>query len=241
MPFARRLSISIFSGVALFALVCFEAGAYGTQEARSVREVAGFESINFSTSGELIITQEDREGLEIVARADELPRIVTEVRGGTLYIGREGREFFRGFRPPVFRLSMKTITSLEAHSSGRISAKDIRADSLRIQIGSSGGISIDSLAADSLDVRISSSGSLHVAGRVNQQNILLSSSGDYSGRDLASGTARVRVSSSGTATVRVSGTLDADITSSGDVFYYGNPPAVSGNVTSSGRLVRRGD
>jgi hypothetical protein len=58
--------------------------------------------------------------------------------------------------------------------------------------------------------------------------------------DLASRTAKVRVSSSGSATLRVSDSLEADITSSGGVRYYGNPPRVQANVTSSGGLVKLG-
>jgi hypothetical protein len=238
--YIKRLSVSIFSGILLLAFVCLEAGAEGAQEAQSVREVAGFDSVSFDTIGELVITQGDREALEIIARARDLPRIMTEVHGGTLSIGWEGPGLGLGFRPPVFRLTMKTIAGLEAHSSGRISAKSLRADSLWIQISSSGGISIDSLDADSLEVRISSSGSLRVAGKVDRQNIILSSSGNYSGENLASRTAGVRVSSSGSATLRASEALDADITSSGDVRYYG-AREVNGKVTSSGKLVRLGD
>jgi len=236
---ARR-SMAVFSGIALIALACVDAGAWGTREARSIREVAGFDSVRFGTSGELIITQGDREALEIVARAGDLPYIVAEVSNGTLSIGREGAGPVFSFRTPVFRLTMKTMRSLEAHSSGRITAKDLRADSLRVRISSSGDVSIASLSANLLEVLISSSGSLRAAGTVDRQDVLLSSSGSYSAGGLACKTARVRVSSSGTATLRVSESLDADVTSSGNVRYFGNPQGVNGKVTSSGRLVRLG-
>jgi hypothetical protein len=237
----RYMRVSIFSGIALILLACFKASASGAGETGSVRDVRGFDSVSFGTSGELIITQGDREALEITARANDLPNIVTEVRGGTLYIGKEGTGFPFSFSPPVFRLTMKAIAGLETHSSGKITANNLRASSLRIQISSSGGISIDSLAADSLDVQISSSGSFSVAGRVEQQTIRLSSSGSYLARNLESRTARVNVSSSGSTTLRVADSLEANVTSSGNVRYYGNPPRVNGNVTSSGRLVRLGD
>jgi hypothetical protein len=230
----------IFSA-ALIALASLGVSARGAQETGSVRDVGGFDSVSLGTSGRLILTQGDREALEIVARADDLSNIVTEVRGGTLSIGREGAGSVFSFRPPVFRLMMKTIAALETQSSGTIEANNLRAGSLRIRISSSGGISIDSLTADSLEVQLGSSGSLRVSGRVERQDVRLSSSGNYQAGNLASGTARVRVSSSGNATVRVSDSLEADVTSSGEVRYYGNPPRVNGEVTSSGRLVRLGD
>lgn len=241
MQIIRRSSVSILSAIALVALTIFALGCYGARETGSVREVRGFDSVSFDTSGELLITQGDGEALEIAARAGDLPNIVTEVRGRTLFIGREGAGPAFSLSPPVFRLTMKTIASLETHSSGKIAAKDVRADSLRVQISSSGGIAIETLAADSLDVQISSSGSFSAAGRVERQNVRLSSSGSYSAGKLDSKTAKVVVSSSGSATLRVSDLLEADVTSSGNVSYHGNPPRVNGNVTSSGRLVKLGD
>ncbi len=178
----------------------------------------------FAIPGELIITQGDRETLEIKAIASDLPNIVTEVRDGMLFIGRKGTEPFSPFRVPVFRLPMKKVAALETHSSGSITPGRLSADSLRIQISSSGGISIDSLAAESLEVLISSSGSVSVTGDVAQQNILLTISGSYLGGQLESRSAIVRVPSSGSATLRVSESLDAVVMNSGDVRYYGNPP-----------------
>ena len=240
MPDTRK-PLLILGAIALFALACSDAGALGTREARSIREVGGFDSVRFGTSGELIITQGDREALEIVVPAGDLPHIVTEVNSGTLSIGWEGAGRSLSFRAPVFRLTMRTVRSLENTSSGRISAKDIHADSLRIRISSSGDVSIATLAADSLEVLLSSSGSLRAAGTVDRQDVVLSSSGSYSAEGLACRNAQVRVSSSGSATVRVSDSLDATVSSSGDLRYFGSPQGLNGRVTSSGRLVRLGN
>ena len=236
-----RFSIMILSALALLALGGLQAGAFGARETGAVREVSGFDSVSFSTAGQLFITQGDREALEITAGEGELPKLVTEVRGGTLFIGRkEGGPAF-SLRPPVFRLTMRKLTAIETHSSGSVAAKELSADSLRIQISSSGGVAIDALSAGSLEVQITSSGSLKLSGSVERQDVRLSSSGSYSAGSLESRTAKVRVSSSGSATLRVSDSLEASVTSSGGVRYHGNPPQVNAEVTSSGRLVRLGD
>jgi hypothetical protein len=52
-----------------------------SSNARASRDVSGFDTVRFSTSGHLIITQGDHDGLEIEAPAAELPRLVTEVSG----------------------------------------------------------------------------------------------------------------------------------------------------------------
>lgn len=239
MQNSRRSWLLPVSCVALIVLVNVEAGALGARET-AVRDVRDFESVVLATRGELVIAQGDREGLEVEARPEDLPSIVTEVNDGTLTIGWKGTGPSFSFRPPVFRLSARTITGLETRSSGTIAANRLRAGALRVSITSSGGIAIDSLAADTLDVRIVSSGSFRVAGRVGQQDVLLSSSGTYAAGGLASSTARVRVSSSGSATVRVSDSLEASVTSSGDLRYRGSPARVEGRPTSSGRLVDLG-
>ena len=82
---------------------------------------------------------------------------------------------------------------------------------------------------------------MRLGGKVGQQNLILSSSGNYAGAALASQKAKVRVSSSGTATLRVSEALEAVVTSSGNLRYHGNPAEVDAKATSSGRIVRLGD
>ncbi len=241
MLLLRKHWVWSLSVIVLITAASLNAGALGSAETRAVRDVGGFDRVSFSTSGRLIIKQGDEEGLVITARPGDLPDIVAEVRDGTLYIRREGSGPFLSFRPPVFRLTVTDIAGLEAHSSGSIEADGLHVGPLRILVSSSGGISIDSLVAESLDVRISSSGSCRLSGTVERQTILLSSSGTYWAPNLASRAADVRASSSGTATLRVEESLEASVTSSGDVRYYGKAPRVNGNVTSSGRLVGLGD
>ncbi len=235
-----RAAVSVSIMIALTAIPCLGAWAGGAREKRAVGGVGGFDGVSFSSGGELIITQGDREALEIEALDRDFIRIVTEVRGGTLYISETGSGWFSPFRPPVFRLTVKTIKNMEAHGSGRISAANLRTDSLRVLITSSGSVSLESLDAESLEARLSSSGSLTASGRVTRQNVLLSSSGNYGGGALESAAALARASSSGSAVLRFSGSLEATVTSSGDVRYYGNPAGVNAKVTSSGRLIRLG-
>jgi hypothetical protein len=220
------------------AAVCTPVAAFPPAETgSSVRDVQNFDRVALSIRGELILTQGERESLTIEASAADLEVIATEVRGGTLQIGQAGSG--PGPRGPVtYRLSMKRIAGLATSSSGNIQANSIEADSLSIAISSSGSVVIGRLAAKQLQVSISSSGSCTIGGTVDQQRVQLSSSGEYRAENLASRTASVGVSSSGSATIRVSESLDARISSSGSVRYRGNPPRVSANSSSSGRLIK---
>jgi hypothetical protein len=241
MSFMKKIITAAACVVTLAVLVSCEAGAFGMREQRSVRDVSGFDSVSFATSGELCITQGDHEGLEVSGRASDLPSLITEVRDGTLFIGREGAGPFIELRPPVFTLTVRTIHGLTAAGSGSIRVKNLSTEALTVRISSSGGVALESLQADALEATLCSSGSLRATGAVGALSIRLSSSGGYSGGRLDSRKTSVRVSSSGSATLRASESLEAHLTSSGDVWYFGSPQRVDRQVTSSGSLVRLGN
>ena len=203
----------------------------------AVRDVRGFDRVEVSVPGELILTQGSTESLEIAASAADLARISTVVRGGTLYIGQVRQDDSpRG--PAVFRLSMKQVAGLRTTSVCTIRADAVTADSLRISIQSTGSVVVKSLKARTLDVEMNSSGDCSLAGTVERQSVLLNSSGSYLAPDLASREATVRLNSSGDATIRVSQILSASLSSSGDVRYHGNPTKVSATTASSGQVVK---
>ena len=216
--------VTTLGALLLVLMVAFEADGLGATES-VIRDVKGFDSVVFATSGELIVTQGDQEALQIVARPNRSAghRDRGARQDALHWLGRASGPAF-SLRPPVFRLSMKTVARLEALSSGTISVRDLHTGSLRIRISSSGGISINSLTADTLEARISSSGSFTAAGTVGVQDVVLSSSRQYRASGLASTTARIVASSSGSAILRVAESLEANVTSSGSVRYYGNPP-----------------
>jgi hypothetical protein len=226
--------------IGLLILAGTNAAAAGAGETRADRTVSGVHAVRLGTSGQLVITQGESEGLEITASSRDLARIVTEVRDGILTIGWNGSGPAFSLRPPRYRLTVRSLESMETHSSGSISVRSLHTESLAVKVSSSGGISMDSLESGSLEVLIVSSGTVTAGGQAERQSVRLSSSGDYKAGRLSCRTAEVRVSSSGSATVRASESLDAEVTSSGSVWYFGNPPEVKGNVTSSGRLVKAG-
>jgi hypothetical protein len=222
----------------LLVAVCAAAAAFPSAETGSaVRTVHDFDRVELTISGELILTQGDDESLRIEAAPSDLALITTVVRGSTLQIGQVTPG--PGPRGPVtYRLAMKKIAGLTTGSSGNIRAASIEADALRVVSSSSGRIVIDRLTARTLEVTLSSSGGCTIGGTVDRQSIQLSSSGEYRAENLTSRVASVGLSSSGSATVWVSESLDARISSSGNVRYRGTPPKVTSNTSSSGRLIK---
>jgi hypothetical protein len=235
-PMPRMTRVSALAAL-LVAAASFQAVASPATESRAAaRDVRDFDKVELATAGALLLTQGEAESLEISASAEDLDRISTVVRMGTLHIGQ-----VRPGDPPrgkvTYRLTMRKVSSLRTASSGSISAQRIDADALEVSIASSGAVSVQSLNARSLEVAISSSGGCTLAGTVDSQKVRLTSSGDYNAADLASRQATLELSSSGGATVRASEALEARLTSSGGVRFRGSP-RVSSSITSSGKLIR---
>lgn len=203
----------------------------------AVRDVRDFDSLEISIPGEVILTQGGTESLAIEASTADLARISTVVRGGTLYIAQMRKDDSpRG--PVTFRLSMKNIVGLRTTSRADIRTDAVTADSLRISIQSSGSVEVKSLKARTLDVEMNSSGDCTLAGSIDRQSVLINSSGEYLAADLPSREATLKLNSSGSATIRVSDTLSASLSSSGDVRYHGSPTRVTATAASSGKVVK---
>ena len=85
---------------------------------------------------------------------------------------------------------------------------------------------------------LSGSGDMQLAGKVNQQEINITGSGDISAFDLATAQTRISITGSGDAEVQVSDQLEASIVGSGDVHYHG-APAVRSNIIGSGDVYQK--
>ncbi len=208
------------------------------EENRSLGDLSG---VQLTMPGTLHIAMGTAESLRIEAEDNLLPYIQTAVRAGDLVIETRQGINLRGTRPIHYYLTVDELTKIVISSSGDVVTQDLQSQSFSLTSSSSGDLSIGSLECTSLRVTMSSSGNVEIlGGQVQRQDITLSSSGEYRAQDLASVEAEVTLTSSGTATVRVSDRLGGRLSSSGNVYYIGNPE-VSVRTTSSGRAVQRND
>ena len=203
------------------------------------REVSGFDSIDLSGSGEVIVSQGEGESLTIETDDNVMEHITSEVRGGTLYLGTEPQTNVMPSQL-VFTLSVDELNSADVSGSGNIEAASLDTDSLELNVSGSGSVKVDSLTADELSVRISGSGDVDIAGKASGQEIDISGSGKYRAGDLLSENATVSVSGSGDVTIWATDSLDADVSGSGTIDYYGNP-TVNTSTSGSGEVNGMGE
>lgn len=193
---------------------------------REKREVESFDKISLKGIGKVIIRQGEEESLEVEAREDLLPSIVTEVEDGRLVIGYETDWSSRVIIPttPIrFRVTMQDVRLLEILGAGSVEAYDVETESLELIIKSAGSIRVKSLSAEALAITISGAGGTKLSGKVDRQEVTINGVGGHQAGRLESGSCTVTVNGAGGATVWARDTLDVTISGVGGVKYYGSP------------------
>jgi hypothetical protein len=198
------------------------------------RAVSGFDSVDLSGTGDLVITQGESEALTIEAEDNILPHIKTEVKGGELVIGfdrDDWNDIINPTRPIKFNLTVKNLSGVTISGSGSITAASLNADRLELNVSGSGSVAIDQLQASDLVFDLSGSGQADLSGQVTSQEIHISGSGNYNAGDLQCQDATLDSSGSAQVTLWVEDSLDVQTSGSGSIRYYGSPQI---NTDSSG-------
>ena len=224
------------------------------------RNVSGFSKIDLTCSGDVVLTQGDKDSLTIEGEDNILEYVTSEVRGDTLVLGTKPNVNLVFSKHLTFYVTMKDVSGIEISGSGSVNSESVEtedldlsiggsgdikldevdADQLSISIGGSGDVKIDVLAAESVKTDIGGSGDVFLTGKVQTQDLLISGSGKYKTVDLSSETAEIRISGSGTAEIWVLESLDAHISGSGDIRYYGRP-MIDQTTSGSGDILSLGE
>jgi hypothetical protein len=118
------------------------------------REVSGFDEIQFTGIGNLIIEQGDEEELIVEADDNIIGLIETEVRGNELHIG-----FKRGVNivptsKVKFYLTVKDLDRIDLSGLGDIDCDEFETDGLKFNISGSGNIDFV-IVAGSIETNVS--------------------------------------------------------------------------------------
>jgi len=193
---------------------------------REMREIGSFSRIALKGIGKVIIRQGEEESLEVEARDDLMPNILTEVEDGKLVISYKtdwSKQIIIPIKPIRFRVTMRDVKLLEILGAGVMEVYDVETDSLELIIKSAGAIRVKSLSAEVLDVTISGAGGTKLSGKVGRQEVTISGAGGHQAGKLESGSCTVTVNGAGGATVWARDALDVSISGLGGVKYYGDP------------------
>jgi hypothetical protein len=206
---------------------------------RETRVVTGVNSVTLEGIGEVVLQQGAAEGLVIEAEDNLLPLITSAVQDGTLRLGFDRatwQDTLRPTQPIRFLLTVRDLQAFDLTGQGSLYAADLQTTGLALRISGSGDVTINHLEAGTLDVRIEGTSTVTLAGRVDDQTVLIAGTGQYQAGDLESQTARISVGGLGDAVVWVRGDLSADIGGSGTVSYWGLPTVSRRDITGTGDI-----
>ena len=198
------------------------------------REVSGFDEIQFTGIGNLIIEQGDEEALVVEADDNIIGLIETEVRGDELHIG-----FKRGVNvvptnKVKFYLTVKELDRIDLSGVGDIDCDEFETDDIKFHISGSGDIDFE-IIAESIETSVSGLGDINLAGEVDFHKVQISGSGKYDAEELVSKDCEIKISGLGSATVNASDDLDIEINGAGNVYYKGDPH-ISQHISGLGRV-----
>ena len=254
--------MKIINKVLPIFLILFIYGCSITEAQTSeIRTFSGIDGIVLLGSGNVDIVHGNKEEVIVHAPADLVPYLLTEVKDGTLLIGKRKKGWKKSIRlndNVHYEVTVKSIDHVKISGSGNLDADKLTGNNTNIKISGSGNIdiekvngtqvyttvsgsgdiNIDDLKSNVLGVTINGSGDIEIDGSVSELDVTISGSGDFNGDDLNADDASIDVYGSGDAVFGCNDTLKANITGSGDVVYHGNP-SVNTKTKGSGDVRHR--
>ena len=198
------------------------------------REVSGFTKIEMNTYGKVILSQGEKESLNIRGSDNVVPVIQTSVRAGNLVIQTKENINVTNLKEDsilTFTIVVKDLTSITLSGAADIEMNILATSELEVTMSGAGAIVLGQLDAVSLDIDLSGFGDVNISGEVSNFQVDISGAGNIKTADLKAQTADITISGMGNATLWVTDQLSGNISGGGNVSYYGNPQA---DVESTG-------
>lgn len=205
---------------------------------RETRDVADFDEVVMKLSGKVYIKLGDKNEVVLEGEESVLEDVETDVRGGRLTIGQEGRSRW-SWKSSRTRLNVyitvKELNGALVSGSGNIIGQDVfKSDDFTVSVSGAGDIELE-LDAKDVDSRISGAGNIELSGSAQYSKLSISGSGKYLAEEMKVDAYEVSISGSGRASLNAQESLDVRISGSGSVYYRGRP-SVNSKVAGSGRV-----
>ena len=234
---------------------CIDGNGHLTTEDRVI---SGFSGVEVNGSFDVYVDTSMETSLLIEADENLLDLIKTQVRGNNLVIDTYRDRCLRSSHGIKIFVKTPNIDELILRGSGTIDCNDFESTELKVQIEGSGDINLNYAKIDegnfeisgsgsitgtvdtySANIEVSGSGEIHLDGTAHVAEMVITGSGNIKASDFQTDDCTVKITGSGDASVYASNLVDARITGSGTVYYYGNPDNVVKEITGSGKVIKR--
>ena len=208
------------------------------------RKVKSFDGIKVSSGINLFLSMGDEEEVKIVADDNQMDKIITEVKGGTLHIyqkssGWTGLFNWRRLQQAKVYISVKKLNSVDASSGSDVkSMGTLRGDRLEVKSSSGSDVALDIIYKD-VYLNSSSGSDIKMRGKAKTVRADASSGSDISARELEATVCHSSASSGADIVVFASGEFYGKASSGADIRYYGNPEIKNIEKSSGGDVSGR--
>ena len=195
--------------------------------------VSYFDSVNLVGSGDVYVTQGQKNSLKVVAEDNILANMKFDVLDKVLSI--EQKTCLLPTEDIKIYVTMNDVKRLAISGSGKIiSETELNSPDLTIDISGSGDIDAN-VRVQKLTTSISGSGDTKLKGSADRFAYTVSGSGNLDGGELKTAITDIIISGSGDSLINVDQDLSVKISGSGDVLYSGNA-AVTSDISGSGKV-----
>lgn len=235
----KPINLIIASITALILSSCnfnFDTGEIGngnvvTQE-RNITD--DFTEVRGSAGLDVYLTQGKEN--KIVVEADEnlLEYISTDVKNGKLHVTTSSN-IGRSKAKKVY-VTFKELNNIEASSGADVIGNSvIKSQNLSLRSSSGADLKVEVFSQE-IAIKSSSGSEVEVSGKASSLKADASSGSEIDAKKLMVVNCNAEASSGAEVTVNVKDKLETNVSSGGNVNYYGNPVSVNSNKSSSGSV-----
>jgi len=203
-------------------------------------DIKNFDKINISAGLTAIITQGEKEFIEVEADQNLLNHIITEVRGNkTLSIRWKRNICISRYKKATIHITLKQLKAVRASSSADVvSTNTLKVNNIDLDASSSAEIKLI-FDAESINIDASSSAEITISGTTENLNADASSSAEIKARRLIAQHVRADASSAADIDVCAEKSIVANASSAADINYYGNPQSTKVHSSSGGDVDKK--
>jgi hypothetical protein len=199
-----------------------------------VRQVGEFDEIQVSRGMNVYISQGSPEKLVVIADNNLHEIIQTEVKGGILKIYVD--ENIKWAKEKKVMVTVSKLSAVETSSGSNVwSQGQIMSEYLDLESSSGANMTLE-VNTKKLKANGSSGANIWLSGIAKQAELSVSSGANLKGQELKTDDCTMKASSGANVTSTVVEKLEADASSGGNIWYYGEPASIAINKSSGGNI-----
>ncbi|MCR9226359.1 MAG: DUF2807 domain-containing protein [Flavobacteriaceae bacterium] len=201
-----------------------------TKNLQKFTEVKGFDGISIN-----LIRSNENKAVITGANTSNVAIVNNE---GILKIRMEIVKIFSGYRTYVDLYHSEELVVIDVNEDARISSDHTYVQKVLELRSQEGGELEINCEVDQLLIKAVSGGKVFAGGFSNNQDVIINTGGEYSGRNFKTKFTTISVNAGGNAEIYASDYVKANVKAGGEVLVYGDPKKMDEHTLFGGKIKR---